>query len=182
MEAEEAGAPGAEELAQSDKEHAAAQAEIDRLRAEASDERNRAEIAIAEAARLGAELAAASDAAAAFEADITSMRSMLDEADKRAVAGAARYRDLAVRSEPALPPDMITGDTIEAVDASLAAARDAGRTRPVAHRGADADGTRPRGRAEPQGARRQRDDAGAEDPVRARAADVTSPQSLVTSH
>ncbi len=129
-EEEEAGTPGAEELAQSGNEHAEAQAEIDRLRAEASDERNRAEIAIAEAARLGAELAAASDAAAAFEADITSMRSMLDQADKRAIAGAARYRDLAVRSEPALPPDMITGDTIEAVDAALAAARElTGRVR-----------------------------------------------------
>ena len=75
-EEEEAGAPGAEDRAQkstagggyaplfSEEEHAEAQAEIDRLRAEASTERNRAEIAIAEAARLGAELAAASDAAA----------------------------------------------------------------------------------------------------------------------
>lgn len=127
---EEASGPGAEELARVREEITASQAEIDRLRAEAADERNRAEIAIAEAARLGAELAAASDAAAAFDADIASMRSMLDEADKRARDGAARYRDLAVRSEPALPPDMITGDTIEAVDASLTAARElAGRVR-----------------------------------------------------
>ena len=128
MEEDEGGGADAEDREHPDEEHA--QAEIDRLRAEASNERDRAEIAIAEAARLGAELAAASDAAAAFEADITSMRSMLDEADKRAIAGAARYRDLAVRSEPALPPDMITGDTIEAVDAALAAARElAGRVR-----------------------------------------------------
>lgn len=130
MDEEEARAPDAENLAQSDSEQARAQAEFERLRAEASGERNRAEIAIAEAARLGAELAAASDAAAAFEADIASMRSMLDEADKRAAAGAVRYRELAVRSEPALPPDMITGDTIEAIDASLGSARElAGRVR-----------------------------------------------------
>jgi hypothetical protein len=83
-----------------------------------------------EAARLATELAAATDAAAAFEADTASMGAMLEDAAERERAAAERYRDLVVRSEPALPPDLIRGETIDAVDASVAEAREiAGRVR-----------------------------------------------------
>jgi multidrug resistance efflux pump len=37
---------------------------------------------------------------------------------------AERYRDLVVRTEPELPPEMIAGNDIDAVEASAAAARE----------------------------------------------------------
>jgi chromosome segregation ATPase len=102
----------------------AAREEIAALRAQAGDAEARAQAAIAEDARLQAELAAATDAAAAFDADAASLRSMLEDAEQRNREGAARYRDLAVRVETALPADLIAGETIEAIDASIAQARE----------------------------------------------------------
>jgi hypothetical protein len=94
------------------------------LRARLAEAEGRAEAAIADAARLAAELAAATDAASAFETDLASMRAMLEDAAQREQDAAARYRDLVVRGEPALPPDLIGGNTIDAVDASVVAARE----------------------------------------------------------
>lgn len=99
-------------------------AEIAELRAQLAEAEGRAETAIAEAARVTAELAAATDAVTAFEADVASIRSLLDDAGQRERDAAARYRELVVRSEPSLPPDLIAGDTVDAIDASLAAARE----------------------------------------------------------
>ena len=36
---------------------------------------------------------------------------------------AARYREALLAAAPEVPPDLVTGDTLEAIDASLAAAR-----------------------------------------------------------
>ena len=102
----------------------AARDEIASLRQRAGDSEARAEAAVAEGARLQAELAAANDAVASFEADAASLRSMLEEADARNRDAAARYRELAVRVETALPPDLIAGETIDAIDASIARARE----------------------------------------------------------
>jgi hypothetical protein len=104
--------------------------ELAELRIQLTEAEGRAQTAIAEGARLTAELAAATDAASAYETDLASMRGLLDEAAQRERDAAARYRDLVLRGEPALPPDLISGDTIAAIDASLAAAREiAGRVR-----------------------------------------------------
>jgi chromosome segregation ATPase len=98
--------------------------EIAELKERAAGAEARAEAAIAEGARLQTELAAANDAVAAFEADATTLRSMLEESEQRNRDAAARYRELAARAEPALPSDLIAGDTIEAIDASIAKARE----------------------------------------------------------
>jgi chromosome segregation ATPase len=102
----------------------AARSEIAHLHEQANDAAARAETAIAEAARLQAELAAANDAASAFDADAASLRSMLEESESRNRDAATRYRELAARAEPTLPSDLIDGDTIEAIDASIAKARE----------------------------------------------------------
>jgi hypothetical protein len=105
-----------------------AREEIARLRAQTTDAAARADAAIAEGARLQAELAAANDAVAAFETDAASLRSMLEDAEARtrdaAAHAAERYRDLAVRTEADVPADLIAGETIEAIDASIAKARE----------------------------------------------------------
>jgi hypothetical protein len=103
---------------------------IAELRAQLAEAEGRAQTAIGEGARLSAELAAATDAASAYETDMASLRALLDDAAQRERAAAARYREIVVRSEPSLPPDLISGDTIDAVDASVTAAREiAGRVR-----------------------------------------------------
>jgi chromosome segregation ATPase len=101
-----------------------ARAEIERLRTRADEAEARATAALAEGTRLQTELAAANDAAAAFDADAASLRSMLEDAEQRNRDATARYRDLAVRVETALPSDLITGDSIDAIDASIAKARE----------------------------------------------------------
>ena len=98
--------------------------EIARLTQQVNDAEARASAAIAEGARLQAEVAAANDAVSAFEADAASLRAMLDDAEQRTRDAAARYRELAVRAEPAVAADLIAGDTIEAIDASIARARE----------------------------------------------------------
>ena len=97
--------------------------EIARLRTHLREENARAEAAVAEGARLQTELAAANDAVAAFEADAASLRSMLEDAEVRTRDAAARYRELAVRAEADVPDDLIAGDTIKAIDESIARAR-----------------------------------------------------------
>jgi chromosome segregation ATPase len=121
---EDGGTTGNEDLAQLQAELTAAQGDMARLRAESDDAEARAQAALAESARLQTELGAANDAAAAFDADAASLRSMLEESEERNRDGASRYRELAARAEPALPSDLIAGDTIEAIDASIAKARE----------------------------------------------------------
>lgn len=66
---------------------------------------------------------AEAEAQAVTFADLEATRRELEEQRRLASAAVARYRDAALAAEPELPPDLVTGDTIEAVDASLAAAR-----------------------------------------------------------
>jgi hypothetical protein len=56
-------------------------------------------------------------------AEAATLREQLDRAHERLRTTAARYRDLVVRSEPALPPELIAGDDIDAIDATAEAAR-----------------------------------------------------------
>jgi hypothetical protein len=53
---------------------------------------------------------------------------MLDEAEQRhreaTVHAATRYRELAMRAETSVPQDLIEGDTIEAIEASIVRARE----------------------------------------------------------
>jgi len=123
-------APGEEGLAALHEELADARAQVERLQLEAADAEARAQQAIAEAAGLRAEVRSSAEAASAAAGDAASLREQLAAAEQRMRTSAERYRDLVVRSEPALPAELIAGETIEDVDASVEAARDVvGRVR-----------------------------------------------------
>ena len=123
-------APGEEELATLRDELADARAQVERLQLEAADAHARAQRAADDAEGLRAEARTSAEAASASASEAASLREQLATAEERASASAGRYRDLVVRTEPALPAELIAGDTIDAIDASVAAARDVvGRVR-----------------------------------------------------
>ena len=78
--------------------------------------------AAAENDRLRAEVAAASDAATAFDADVTAMRDELERADARLRDATESYRALVLDAEPWIA-DALEGDTVEALEASVVRAR-----------------------------------------------------------
>ena len=115
--------PEGEELAALQDELAGARAEVERLQRDAAN-------AVAEAAFLREDVRASHEAAATAAAETETLREQLDGATQRAQATAERYRDLIVRSEPALPADLISGSDIDTIDASVIAAREiVGRVR-----------------------------------------------------
>jgi chromosome segregation ATPase len=115
--------PTAEELTALREQLSEAQADLGRLRTEAADAESRAAAATTEAATLRNELAATVEARRASEAEAHSAREYLQAAEARLRAAAEKYRDLVVRTEPELPEELISGDDIEAVDASVESAR-----------------------------------------------------------
>ena len=105
----------------------AAQAEIVRLQGEAAE-------SFAESERLREELRSAAAARDAALGDAATLRAAAEASEQRGQeerAAAAerergivsRYRELALRAEPALPAELIIGDSIEAVDAAVEVAR-----------------------------------------------------------
>jgi hypothetical protein len=76
--------------------------------------------------RLGeteAALAQRDDQSGAQAAEIESLRQAVLAADERARAASHRYRDAVLDHEPDLPADLVAGDTVEEVEASLTRAR-----------------------------------------------------------
>ncbi|MEX2225300.1 MAG: hypothetical protein WEB52_02480 [Dehalococcoidia bacterium] len=111
-----------------------ARAEVGRLEAAAAQ-------AADEAASLRSALAEAQAASETSSSEAEDLRAQIAETAQRERDAATRYRELAIRAEPALPAALIAGDTIAAVDASLVAARDVvGRVR--SHIEAQASATR----------------------------------------
>ncbi len=130
MEDEERVGPAEEGEEDHEAQLAAAREEIARLQGEASQAAARAAEAYAEGEALREQLRSASDAAAAASAEAERLRGEIDAAAERERTAAVRYRDLAVRSEPSLPAELIAGESIDAVDRSLEAAREiVGRVR-----------------------------------------------------
>jgi chromosome segregation ATPase len=116
----ETGPPSAEDLQAVQEQLAEARAEVERLQATAT-------AAISEAAALRGELSAAQEATSA---EAESSRAYIEAAEARLRNAAEKYRDLVVRTEPSLPAELIAGDDINAVEASVTAARDlVGRVR-----------------------------------------------------
>ena len=115
--------PDGEELAALQEQLAGARAELERLQAEAANAEARAQHAAVETIGLRDELQAAHDAAASATSGAETLRSQLEDASQRERAAAERYRDLVVRTEPALTAELIAGDSIDAVEASVEAAR-----------------------------------------------------------
>ncbi len=122
--------PAGEELSALQEQLADARAEVERLQADAANAEARAVQSIFDADGLREDLRVSHDASGAAAAEATSLRDQLDAATQRAHDAAERYRDLVVKTEPALPAELIAGDDIDAVDASVAAAREiVGRVR-----------------------------------------------------
>lgn len=115
--------PDAEELATLQDQLALAQAQIEQSRRDAADAHARAEAAVAEAVALRNELQAADERASSATTEAESLREQLAGTSGTARGAAERYRDLVVRTEPELPAELIVGDSIDAVDASVEAAR-----------------------------------------------------------
>ncbi len=100
--------------------------ELERMRAAVTRAEARAAEAYAESAALREELRVSAGEASAADA----LRDEVEAAAQRERDAAARYRELALRNEPSLPAELITGDSIDAVEQSLAAAREVvGRVR-----------------------------------------------------
>lgn len=91
--------------------------------AEARARAERLERQAAEAAALRAEVKSARDEA-------TTLRGQVEASQARERADAARYRELVMRADPSLPEELIAGENVEAVEASVLAAREVvGRVR-----------------------------------------------------
>lgn len=94
-----------------------ARAEVERLQRDAAS-------AAAEATYLRDDVRASHDEAATAVAEAATLREQIAAATERAQAAAERYRDLVVRTDPALPADLIAGGDVDAIDASVTAARE----------------------------------------------------------
>lgn len=108
--------PDGEELATLREQLADARAEVERLQRDVAN-------AVAEAAYLRDDVRASHDETATAVAEAATLREQIAAATQRAQAAAERYRDLVVRTEPALPADLIAGGDVDAIDASVTAAR-----------------------------------------------------------
>ncbi len=76
-----------------------------------------------ERAELEAVAAAEDELHDALEDALTETQRELEAQREATRAAVARYREALLAAEPDLPPDLVAGDTIEAVDASIASAR-----------------------------------------------------------
>jgi hypothetical protein len=74
-------------------------------------------------AELQALTEAEAETTSAAEQALEATRRELEEERRLALAAVARYRDAALAAEPDLPPELVSGETLEEVDTSLAAAR-----------------------------------------------------------
>jgi len=121
--AEDEVAASGEEVAQLQEELDAARSAVTRLEADAAN-------AAADAESLRATLLDAQRRIDAATGNAEGLQAEVEAARERERDAAVRYRELVLRAEPALPSEMIAGDTIEAIDASVVAARDVvGRVR-----------------------------------------------------
>ena len=76
-------------------------------------------------AELEALAAAEGDMHAALEEALAETQRALDEQREATRAAVARYLDALLAAEPDLPPDLVAGDTLEDLDASVRAGRQA---------------------------------------------------------
>ena len=120
-----------EELVLLEEQLAAAQADIERLQEAVAEATARATTSEAEGAEMRRQLAVARRDIAERQATMSQhaeerdgLQAAVAAAEERARAAADRYREAVLALEPALPPDLVAGDSVESVDASLARARE----------------------------------------------------------
>jgi predicted nucleic acid-binding Zn-ribbon protein len=118
------------ELSELEERLAEAQAEIERLQATAADREARAAHLEEQVAGLRRELeearsalSTAEERAAAHQERVAGLEGELSTAREQVTLAAARYRQALLSASPEVPADMVTGESVEEVEASLAAAR-----------------------------------------------------------
>ena len=119
-----------EEIALLEEQLATAHADIDRLQRLLGEVETKAVAREAESAELRGGLMTVRQEAAEREALVADQAAQMEalqasaaDAEARASAGALRYREMVLAAEPDLPPDLVGGDSVDAVDESLARAR-----------------------------------------------------------
>ena len=116
--------PQAEELAALHEQLAESRAEVERLQSDTADAEARAATAAAETAEVRNELLSIQQFRTTAEAEAQSARTYLEAAEARLRSAAEKYRDLVVRTEPEIPQELIAGNDIDEVDASVTAAKE----------------------------------------------------------
>lgn len=110
-----------EELTELEEELASARAEMERLQAMAADREARAAHLEAQLGELRQELAQAREQSEAREQELAGRAEAL-EAQVRSAA--QRYRELALQLSPELPEELVTGESVEEIDAALQRAQE----------------------------------------------------------
>jgi len=119
-----------DELVEMQERLAEAQAEVERLQTTAADREARAAHLEEQNARLRRDLegarqalATAEEQATAHQERVAGLEGELSTAREQVTQAAARYREAVLSASPEVPADMVGGETVEEVEASLAAAR-----------------------------------------------------------
>ena len=119
-----------EELSELEERLTEAQAENERLQATAADREARAAHLQEQNARLQHDLeeacgalSTAEERASAGQERVVGLEGELSTAREQVRESAARYREALLSASPEVPADMVSGESVEEVEASLAAAR-----------------------------------------------------------
>jgi DNA repair exonuclease SbcCD ATPase subunit len=119
-----------EELSELQERLAEAQAEVERLQTTAADREARAAHVEEQNAQLRRDLeeahgalSTAEEQATAHQERVAGLEGELSTAREQVGEASARYRQALLSASPEVPADMVTGESVEEVEASLAAAR-----------------------------------------------------------
>ena len=119
-----------EELSELQDRLAEAQAEVERLQAMTADREARAVHLDEQNAKLRRDLeeargalSTAEEQASAHQERVAGLEGELSTAREQTREAAARYREALLSASPEVPADMVAGESVEEVEASLAAAR-----------------------------------------------------------
>lgn len=100
-----------------------ARAEVERLQSEAADRQARAATVEQEAVELRERLRAAEAALETRDAALAQAGRELESLRASLAGAAAKYRDAVLAASPDLPAELVAGETIDEIDASIEVAR-----------------------------------------------------------
>lgn len=112
-----------EEVVLLEEQLAAAQADIERLQTRLAESEALATQRAGEAAELRRELSAQEQALGERTAEAEELRTELAAAQADARQAAQSYRELVLQREPDLPAELVAGDSVAEIDASVSRAR-----------------------------------------------------------
>jgi septation ring formation regulator EzrA len=113
-----------EELSALQEELDAARAEVERLQESLADREARAAHVESQLAEARAELAQVRSESEAREAELAGLREREQSLAAQVQEAAQRYRALALQQAPELPEELVTGDSVDAIDEALQQARE----------------------------------------------------------